>query len=207
MNFSYTRKSKESVDKVVQNVKRISKEKGLFVVGETKLPGESGDLVMVCKPEWVSGIVKDNHDLIGLIPCTVLIKRKNEETIVSIGNPQLVGGVAHLHDLEGMLGEMDSTLRNLVNESAEVGNLKPSKVKVYATETCPYCKMEKAYLEEKGVQFDYVLVDKDEAAAKEMVQKTGQMGVPVTEIEYEDNMPEIIVGFDRPRINALLEIK
>ncbi len=75
------------------------------------------------------------------------------------------------------------------------------KVKVYSTPSCPYCVTLKQFLEEKGIEFQYIDVAQDEIARKEMVEKTGQMGVPVVDIDGE-----IIVGFDKPKINKLLNI-
>lgn len=71
--------------------------------------------------------------------------------------------------------------------------------KVYSTPSCPYCVMAKRYLLQKGVQVQDIDVSQDSAAAMEMVQRTGQMGVPVVELSGE-----LIVGFDRQRIDALL---
>ena len=72
-------------------------------------------------------------------------------------------------------------------------------VKVYSTPTCPYCKMAKDYLKAKGVQFEEIDVSEDTARADEMVKISGQMGVPVLDIDGE-----IIVGFDRQKINKAL---
>lgn len=66
------------------------------------------------------------------------------------------------------------------------------EVKLYSTPTCPYCRMAKDFLEKEGVPFTVVDVSEDEAAAREMVDKSGQMGVPVMEVENT-----VIVGFDR----------
>ena len=73
------------------------------------------------------------------------------------------------------------------------------QVKIYSTPTCPYCKMAKAFLKENNVQFTDINVADDEQAAKEMVDKSGQMGVPVIDVEGE-----IIVGLDKGKLkNAL----
>jgi glutaredoxin-like YruB-family protein len=72
-------------------------------------------------------------------------------------------------------------------------------VKVYSTQTCPYCTLAKRYLEERGVSYTDVDVSRDFEAAREMVRHTGQMGVPVLEIDGE-----YIVGFDRPNIDRAL---
>ena len=73
------------------------------------------------------------------------------------------------------------------------------KVKVYSTSTCPYCTMAKDFLKEQNIEFESIDVGTDQEAAKEMVKKSGQMGVPVVEIDGE-----VIVGFDKVAImNAL----
>ena len=72
-------------------------------------------------------------------------------------------------------------------------------VKVYSTPTCPYCVMVKQFLKEKNVDFEDVDVSVDQEKAKEMVDKSGQMGVPVLDIEGK-----IIVGFDRDAIDSAL---
>ncbi len=75
-------------------------------------------------------------------------------------------------------------------------------IRVFSTDACPYCHNLKAYLDEKGFQYEDINVAEDGAAREEMIQKTNQMGVPVTEINSE-----IVVGFDKERINQLLNIK
>lgn len=84
---------------------------------------------------------------------------------------------------------------------------KVTKIKIFSTQTCPYCKMEKAYLDEKGVKYENVFVDQDQQAAAEMISKSGQMGVPVTEFTYEDGKTEYLLGFDKPKINQILELE
>lgn len=64
------------------------------------------------------------------------------------------------------------------------------KIIVYSTPTCPYCVYAKNFFKEKGVPFEDVDVSKDRTRAMEMIQKSGQMGVPVIDIGGE-----IIVGF------------
>lgn len=74
-------------------------------------------------------------------------------------------------------------------------------VLVYSTPTCPYCIRAKQYLKDSGIAFRDIDVSADEAAGEEMIKKSGQMGVPVLDIEGE-----IIVGFDKPRIQQALGI-
>jgi glutaredoxin-like YruB-family protein len=73
------------------------------------------------------------------------------------------------------------------------------KVVIYSTPTCGYCQQAKRYLHEKGVPFSERDVSIDQAAAKEMVDLTGQMGVPVIAIDGE-----VVIGFDRGRLDTLL---
>lgn len=73
------------------------------------------------------------------------------------------------------------------------------RVLVFTTPTCPWCTRAKGYLRTRGVPFREIDVTRDAAAARDLVRRTGQMGVPVIEI---DGRP--IVGFDQRRIDALL---
>jgi len=72
-------------------------------------------------------------------------------------------------------------------------------VRLYSTPRCPYCRMAKDFLAEEGVEVTAIDVSEDEKAALEMVDKSGQMGVPVMEVENV-----IIVGFDRETYHKAL---
>lgn len=72
-------------------------------------------------------------------------------------------------------------------------------VVVYTTPTCPYCKQAKNFLSQRGVKFTKHDVSVDRAAAEEMIQKSGQMGVPVILVD-----DEVVIGFDRARLEQLL---
>lgn len=73
------------------------------------------------------------------------------------------------------------------------------RVLVFTTPTCGWCTRVKSYLTQQRVPFREVDVSRDAAAARDLVRRTGQMGVPVVEI---DGRP--VVGFDKPRIDRLL---
>lgn len=82
------------------------------------------------------------------------------------------------------------------------GDEKPQKnVTVYTTPTCTWCTTIKRHLQEHGVKYREIDVSADQKAAEEMVRKSGQQGVPQTDINGQ-----IIVGFDKNRINSLLGI-
>jgi glutaredoxin 3 len=74
-------------------------------------------------------------------------------------------------------------------------------VKVYSTPTCPWCTVVKKYLASKDVPFEDLDVSADRNSALEMVQKSGQRGVPVIDIDGE-----IIVGFNQEAIDKLLKL-
>ncbi len=78
-------------------------------------------------------------------------------------------------------------------------------IKIYSTASCPYCKMLKDYLKEKG--FDYVekLVDQDELAKVEMSTVSGGfLGVPFTIVTKNDGTVDSIVGFDKGKLEQVL---
>lgn len=73
------------------------------------------------------------------------------------------------------------------------------KVRVYSTPTCPFCIRVKQYLKDNNIVFEDIDVSSNPDMAQEMIKKSGQMGVPVVEIEKE-----IIVGFDKEKIKGTL---
>jgi len=75
------------------------------------------------------------------------------------------------------------------------------KVRVYSTPTCPWCHKTKEWLKEKNIEFEDINVAEDQKAAAEMVEATGQRGVPV--IQIDDNY---IVGYDVAKMKELLEM-
>jgi len=74
-------------------------------------------------------------------------------------------------------------------------------VKVYSTSTCSYCAMTKEFLKKNNIQFENIDVGIDRKASQEMMDKSGQMGVPVLDIDGQ-----IIVGFDKDAISKALGI-
>jgi len=75
-------------------------------------------------------------------------------------------------------------------------------IKIYSTPFCPYCVTLKDYLKSKNIEFKDVDVSNDEKEREEMMEVSGQLGVPVLNIDGK-----IIVGFDKEQINAALKIK
>lgn len=76
------------------------------------------------------------------------------------------------------------------------------RVKVYSTTTCPWCTRVKEYLRSQNIRFTDIDVSKNQSAADAMVAKSGQRGVPQTEINGR-----MVIGFDKIKIDSLLDIK
>lgn len=75
-------------------------------------------------------------------------------------------------------------------------------VLIYTTHTCPYCKTTKEFFKENNIKFKEIDVSSDQKAAQEMIRKSGQLGVPVIDIDGT-----IIVGFNKLALKQALGIK
>ncbi|KPJ56941.1 glutaredoxin [Parcubacteria bacterium DG_74_2] len=75
-------------------------------------------------------------------------------------------------------------------------------IKVFSTPSCPYCVTLKMFLKEHNIEFEDIDVSENEKAKEEMIEKSGQMGVPVVEIDGK-----VIIGFDKEKVSKLLNIK
>ncbi len=82
--------------------------------------------------------------------------------------------------------------------------MKEPKITIYSTATCGFCKMLRSYLSSKGISYDVKMADEDQNLARELYEKSGQLGVPFTIIEKPDGSIENILGFDRPRFDSVL---
>jgi glutaredoxin-like YruB-family protein len=78
----------------------------------------------------------------------------------------------------------------------------PHRVVVFSSPTCVWCTRAKTYLRSRGISFQDVDVSRDPAAARDLIRRTSQMGVPVVEIDGRS-----IVGFDQARIDTALGLR
>lgn len=76
------------------------------------------------------------------------------------------------------------------------------KVKIYTTPTCVYCKMTKQFFKEHNIEYQEADVAVDTQAREEMIKKSGQLGVPVIDIDGK-----FVIGFDQAKLSGLLGIK
>jgi glutaredoxin 3 len=79
------------------------------------------------------------------------------------------------------------------------GKMSDKKVKVYSTPTCPYCKMAKKFLEDNSIPYQDLNVAEDRKALDDIVRRSGQMGVPVIDIDGE-----LVLGFNQVRLKEKL---
>ena len=73
------------------------------------------------------------------------------------------------------------------------------KIKVYSTPTCHHCRDLKRFLEENNIEFEEIDVSVDREAAKNMVEKTNQMGVPVMEVDGK-----FVIGFNKEEVKKII---
>lgn len=92
-------------------------------------------------------------------------------------------------------------MRNHAEGKGIVKDIQPG-IRVFTTISCPYCLTLKEFLKQHNIEFEDTDVSKDKKALEEMIKKSGQMGVPVVDIDGE-----IVVGFDKEKIVKLLNIK
>lgn len=77
-----------------------------------------------------------------------------------------------------------------------------TKVKVYSTPTCPWCHKAKEFLKKNKIEYEDINVAENEKARDEMIEKSGQMSVPVIQIGNE-----MIIGFDEEELKKKLKTK
>ena len=91
------------------------------------------------------------------------------------------------------------TIKKTANKAEKKAEQK--KVSVYSTPTCVYCNMAKDFFDENGIKYESFDVAADAVKRKEMMEKSGQLGVPVIIVG-----DDLLVGFDEDKLKSLLEI-
>ena len=135
-------------------------------------------------------LVKDIHPEYGVNSVPSLLQFENGE---------LKNVIKGCHTKE----QFSSIITKAVSVSKSGNEEKRQKrVTIYTTPTCSWCNTIKRYFKETGIQYREVNVAADQKAAEEMVRRSGQQGVPQTDIEGQ-----VVVGFDKAQINTLLGIR
>jgi glutaredoxin-like YruB-family protein len=134
--------------------------------------------------------VKDIHEKYSITSVT---------TILEFAKGEFVNVLKGCHEP----GFYKSFFENAIYAAKVANNNKPQKrVTVYTTPTCSWCTTIKTHLKKHGIRYTELDVSRDQNAAAEMQRKSGQMGVPQTYINGE-----MVVGFDKAKINRLLGIQ
>ena len=94
------------------------------------------------------------------------------------------------------------TENSLFRGQTAAGEQSPKRVTVYSTPTSSWCNTLKSWLKQKGISYTDIDVSADQRAAEDLVKRTGQQGVPQTDINGE-----IVVGFNQPRLKELLGLQ
>jgi len=207
MNLAYFRQSKFSYDQTLKNIKKEAEKASLKILGEVDLPNKQGKVFNLCSDIWMGNVIASDKNLIGLLPCSLVVLKKDDKVLVGTSTASLLGKVSQNPAVFETAKNVDKTLKELVNNTCGVEPLKVKKIKLYATTSCPYCKMEASWLDSNKIKYEHTLVDLNPLAAEEMVRKTGQMGVPATEIVYDNGEEEYIIGFDKERLSEILGVK
>jgi glutaredoxin-like YruB-family protein len=136
-----------------------------------------------------TSLVRDIHPAYGITSVPTLLQFDGKEL------KNVYKGCHQESFFKGMLEEAVYQVK-----IAESG--KPQKsVTVYSTPTCSWCNTLKQWLRKNHVSYHDIDISRDENAAKELVRRSGQQGVPQTEINGQ-----IVVGFDQTKLKQLLEL-
>jgi glutaredoxin len=199
MRITYFRKTKITKEKIIENLKKYAENNKIEIWGIKEINNIT--LVAIYDKNLFETYKNINPELLAVLPMIIFIVNEGEINKVGILNPEILGSITDFQEIS----DVENKLKKLVDEISEAEERKIKKIKVYATTNCPYCKAEKEYLDSKGIKYEYTLVDLNPVSAQEMIEKTGQYGVPVTEIIFDDGDAEYIIGFDRERIEKILQ--
>lgn len=120
-------------------------------------------------------------------------------TLLEFENNKLLKTIKGCYEPGFFKSLFENSLYSAINKNNEK---KSKRVIVYSTPTCPHCTTIKNYLKDNRITFRDIDVSRDQDMAQQMVRKSGQQGVPQVEINGR-----IVVGFDKPKIDKLLEIR
>ena len=136
------------------------------------------------------GRVKDGHQHCGVTAAPSVIKVRGEQVV------QIVAGERPLSEYEALV-----TGSQRAAATKRDGAARPRRVTVYTTQSCPWCTRVKQYLREHRIAFREVDVSRDPDEARRLTARTGQMGVPQTDIDGQ-----FVIGFDQSKLDRLLRL-
>lgn len=204
MNLSYYRKSKFSLEQTKERLVNEAKKSKIQILGTTELDNANGTLVTMCKKDWLDKLLSKDKNVVGVIPCNVFIYEENDKVFIGVGNASVVGGVSGNEEVQKLSLEIERALTQFIDMVSDAGELKATGVTLYSTMSCPYCSMEKEWLEDNKIEHEVIYVDQNPQEAQKLVEATGQMGVPVTKIDFEDMESQYVIGFNKAQLAKLI---
>ncbi|MCL5017353.1 MAG: hypothetical protein M1155_01660 [Patescibacteria group bacterium] len=206
MKISYFKRSNRPYEEVIKDVSKIFSAKGWEVKGEGEV--NNGKIFYVFNRAMMEEIINFNKDFVGFFPSVLLVFKEGGKTVVGgidgafAANLITNNSATRLKSIE----KMAKDIKEIINSIAQAEESRPKRTRIFSTVHCPYCKMEKDWFEKNKLSHEVVYVDSDQEMASYMVKKTGQMGVPVTEIEFEDGETEYIIGFDKGQLADIFKV-
>jgi glutaredoxin 3 len=161
-------------------------------------------VVTVCRPDWAHTVIDVDPKFLGLLPCSAIIIEKDDKVMVGAGTPTLLGQVVYTEKIQQLVEAAEAAIRSMVENAAGVEPLKSKQIILYSSHTCPFCVMEKTWLDQQKTPYNLIYVEDDQKAAISLVQRSGQTSVPMTEVVYDNDETEFIVGFDRAKLEKIV---
>jgi glutaredoxin/uncharacterized protein (DUF302 family) len=206
MKISNFKKTSRPYEEVIKSVNNAFADKGWEVKGESEI--RNGKIFYVFNKAMMEDIIGFNKDFVGFFPSILLVTKEGDKTLIGgidgafAANLITNNSATRLKSIE----KMAKDIKEIVNSIAQAEDSKPKKTRIFSTVHCPYCKMEKDWFDKNKLEHEVIYVDSDQAMADYIVKKTGQMGVPVTEIEFEDGEMEYIIGFDKNQLSDIFKV-
>lgn len=205
MKYLYFRKSNFSLDEIEKRLQDKLKSEN-FIFKEVYRQENKFLVYGIVFPEMIEEFVKLDLQLLAFYPLNIFVINQENERIIGVFNPEIITTILNEYNSNYQkFVDFENKIKEIVDEISGGEKRKIESIKLYATTTCPYCAQEKAFLDSNNIKYDYVLVDINPIAAEEMIKKTGQQGVPVTEIIYNDGDSDFIIGFDRQRLTRIIK--
>ncbi|MER3407174.1 MAG: hypothetical protein C4278_02005 [Patescibacteria group bacterium] len=205
MKYLYFRKSNFSLDEIEKRLQDKLKSEN-FIFKEVYRQENKFLVYGIVFPEMIEEFVKLDLQLLAFYPLNIFVINQENEIIIGVFNPEIITTILNEYNSNYQkFVDFENKIKEIVDEISGGEKRKIESIKLYATTTCPYCAQEKAFLDSNNIKYDYVLVDINPIAAEEMIKKTGQQGVPVTEIIYNDGDSDFIIGFDRQRLTRIIK--
>src|SRR6478672_12752292 len=114
MNIAYFRKSTYSLPETVEKVTQKAQSQGWKMLGSVDLPEQVGKMVLLCRPEWVKTVLKENEELLGFLPCSVSVFEKDGKVLVGTGQPAIIKALTQNKPITELASQAEIQLKELI---------------------------------------------------------------------------------------------